>query len=612
VKIVNVEEMRGIEQATDARGHSFPAMMDMAGQAVGEAIRSLVLRDANKSALMLVGPGNNGGDGLVAARYLQEKEVQVTVYIWHRDIKGDHNFQKLKRSGRRRGLSILWADNDTDYAHLREALQTADVVVDALLGTGVSRPIEGKLAEMLKIVKEEIEARRALPPEPESGLGHPLLFPIGEAHSLGLPVGDRCSEEDDDEDWDTEDEIEGDEEEDLADEDGEGDGYDFEDLAEFDEDEDDEWPTPRWPPLPVVAVDCPSGLNSNTGALDPAALPAELTITFAFAKWGQVQYPGAGACGILGVADIGVPADLAEGIQVELLRPADIRRRLPARPADANKGTFGKAMIVAGSQDYTGAAHLSGSAAGRVGAGLVTLAVPASLHAPLAAALPETTWLPLPETDGAHCAAGVALLLGKLEAYEALLVGPGLTRGPGACEFIERLLGPEGLAQGSWRGRLVADADCLNILSTWSDWPARLPAGSILTPHPGEMGRLTGLTAKEINEQRIATARAWASKWGHIVLLKGAHTVVAAPDGRAVVLPFATPALATAGSGDVLAGAIVGMLAQGLAPFEAATCAGYVHGLAGLAAQREVGPAGVIAGDILARLPKALRDVMHG
>jgi NAD(P)H-hydrate epimerase len=622
MKLVNIEEMRRIEQETDATGHSYAAMMERAGQSISQIATALMVRDPGMAVLVLVGPGNNGGDGLVAARYLLEYGHQVTVYVWKRDVKGDENYRQLRR--RRRGVTILWADNDSGWAKLREEVQRTDLVVDALLGTGTTRPIEGKLAELLAVVHEEVQARRApLPAEPPAGFGL-LRFPIMEAYSLGMEVKrpappGRYDEFDEDfEDEFAEDEGDGDEskadlEGDLFDEDERDEDLDEEEWEEEEDwDEEEEPPLPPWPQPPILAVDCPSGLNCDTGALDPAALRAEITVTFALPKWGQVQYPGAGACGLLAVADIGTPPELGDAVKTELIGPAYIRQWLPGRPADAHKGTFGKAMIAGGSLNYTGAAYLSGAAASRAGAGLVTLAIPAPLHAALAAVLPETTWLPLPGPEGTHSAAGVSKLLARMAGYEAFLVGPGLTTSDDAQAFVAALFSPEGLSKETWAGRTVVDADALNILATWPDWPGRLPPGSILTPHPGEMARLLGATAAEVNAARITTALRAAADWGHIVLLKGPHTVIAAPDGRAAVLPFAVPTLATAGSGDVLAGAIVAMLAQGLPAFEAAVCGAYLHGHAGLLLLRTTGPSGAVAGDILVRLPEALRQLFIG
>ena len=617
MKIVNVEQMRHIEQAADAGGHSYAAMMDMAGRSVAETAHELILGMPDLNVLVLVGPGNNGGDGLVAARYLLEAGQNLSIYVWKRKTKGDENFGRLKR--RRRGVSILWSDNDPDYTNLRAEIGRAQLVIDALLGTGVARPIEGPLAELLEVVREEVARVRAGEEDDELADELKIMprFPIAEAQAWGMKpdAGQAAADEDEDwdEDWD-DDEFEAD----MAAfppsvDEAEGPPGAVPSIAwdDLDDDEDLDFDdevttTPRWPVPTVLAVDCPSGLNCDTGAWDAAALPADLTVTFAYPKWGQLEYPGAGACGLLAVAGIGVGPDLAADLKTELVEPQYIQSHLPRRPQDAHKGTFGKAMVVAGSMNYTGAPLLSGAAATRAGAGLVTLAIPAPLHAALAGVLPNATWLLSPGNEGTHTPDAVAPLLAGLAGYDALLVGPGLTTRPPAVAFVERLFGPDGgLPHAEWRGKVVIDADALNILSTLPDWPARLPEGSILTPHPGEMGRLTHLTPAEINGQRIANALRWAAEWGHVVLLKGPHTVIADPDGRAAVLPFANPVLATAGSGDVLSGAILAMLAQGLPAFEAAVCGAYLHGQAGLLILRSGAPAGAVAQDLIARFPEA-------
>lgn len=604
MKIVNVAEMRRIEEAANAGGHSYAAMMELAGSAVAHMADTLMLPDPEQRVLILIGPGNNGGDGLVAASTLLELGHTISLYIWTRESRGDELLRKLKR--RRRGITILWADNDPDWEKLRGAARDADLIVDALLGTGTSRPLEGKLIGLLAVVREEVNARRLAALEEPLPPAEMPRFPLLEAMSLGLPPPPQPPEPDFDdeldelgEDWDeldTEDDEDG-----LEDEDEEWD-------EEWEPDDEEEYTPPMlpWPQPPILAVDCPSGLNCDTGELDPAALRADLTITFAFPKWGHVQYPGAAACGLLAVTPIGLPADAADAIHADLADPELIRRWLPARPPDAHKGTFGKVMIAAGSISYTGAAFLSGQTATLAGAGLVTLAIPAPLHPILAGVLPEVTWLALPDAEGAHTRAGVARLLARLNSYDAFLVGPGLTTEPAAAAFIEALFAADGLPAAAWRSRVVVDADALNILAGLSDWPSRLPPGSILTPHPGELARLTGQTSAEINAARIATAQRCATTWGHTVLLKGAHTVIAGPEGQIAVLPFALPTLATAGSGDVLAGAIVALLAQGVPAFEAAVCGAYLHGQAGLLISRDISVVGT-ARNIAERLPEALR-----
>ena len=359
----------------------------------------------------------------------------------------------------------------------------------------------------------------------------------------------------------------------------------------------------------MVAVDLPSGLNADTGELDSAAVPAALTVTFAYPKLGFFKFPGAGALGELLVADIGMPAGLADELPLEVATPESIRRLLPARPRDGHKGTFGKAMLVAGSSNYTGAPYLSASAAARVGAGLVTLATTQSVQNIVAATLHEPTYLPLPSTQGGIAARAGAIVLAALEGYRGLLIGPGLGQTAGAKGFVRAMLGT-GTARSASPRRLpplIVDADGLNALSELKNWWFHLPAGSILTPHAGEFERLARLTREQLAADREAAARSFAAQWRQHVLLKGAFTLIAAPDGRVTLLPFANPALATAGSGDVLSGIIVGLLAQGLAPHEAAIAGGYVHGLAGEMAQQDIGDAGAVAGDLLPRLPRALR-----
>jgi len=321
------------------------------------------------------------------------------------------------------------------------------------------------------------------------------------------------------------------------------------------------------------------------------------------------------------VADIKIPPHLADDVQVELATPELIRELLPARPLGAHKGTFGKTLVVAGSVNYTGAAYLASAAATRVGTGLVTLALAESIHPILASKLSEVTFLLLPQTLGVLVPDAIKVLGERTQDYDALLLGPGLGREKETVQFVQQLLNVE----PGKRGRigfltseevaggklplplLVIDADGLNALADTPNWWEHLKGTSILTPHPGEMSRLTGLTVTEIEADRLGVARQMAEKWGQVVILKGAYTVIAGPEGRVVINPFANPGLATAGSGDVLAGAIVGFLAQGLAPFDAALVGAYIHGLAGELVRKELGRAGMVAGDLLPVLPKTIK-----
>jgi NAD(P)H-hydrate epimerase len=316
-------------------------------------------------------------------------------------------------------------------------------------------------------------------------------------------------------------------------------------------------------------------------------------------------------------------------VEMELVDAKMARAWLPARPPDSHKGTFGKLVIAAGSVNYPGAAALAGEAAYRVGAGLVSLAVPGGVQLALVAALREATWVILPQEMGSLTEAAADILRLSCRDAEALLVGPGLGKEDVTRHFLQRLLSPP---ESTGRGRmgflpnmseaspeamplppLILDADGLRLLAGLDDWPARLPPGSILTPHPGEMSALTGLDTHTIQANREGIAREKAEEWRQVVVLKGAHTVVAAPDGRGWVMPFATAALAKAGTGDVLAGAIGGLYAQGVPAVGAALLAAYLHGRAGVLAAEGAGTtAGVMAGDVAQLLPAAMAELDRG
>ena len=540
MKIVTVAEMVAMEQATDAAGFSYDQMMAAAGGALAR-----VIQDRAPFAgpiLCLIGPGNNGGDGLVACARLQAAGAPAVPYIWRRK-SGDDPLAVAVREA-------VWAEQDAGYMRLADLVAQAGIIVDALLGTGNTRPIEGSLAELLAAVRAGLDRRRQEQPV--------VVEPA--------------------------------------------------------------WPRGRERALPtLIACDCPSGLNCDTGAIDPLALAADVTVTFALPKVGHFLQPGAFACGALSVADIHIDRGLAPASAPDLLTPAEVARLLPARPASGHKGTFGKALIVAGSTHYPGAAAIASLAAYRAGAGLVHLATSAAVGQLVAGQLPEPIHTVLPADLGSLTAAGVPILAPLLPGHEALLVGPGLGTDPATVELVPALL----LGQSATRHRggilfasdtdaprpalppLVVDADGLNAFGKLAGGPACLPPHSLLTPHPGEMARLTGLSTPEVNANRWQVARRFAAAWNQIVVLKGAFTAIAHPDGRLAISPFADAALATAGSGDVLAGVLVALLAQGVDPWSAACAGVYLHALAGRLAAAALGPA-LLATDIAHHLPQAL------
>lgn len=542
--------------ATVAEIKTIEAAADQAGasfammmDAAGQAVAENVLARAGSPSeqKVVVLCGTGNNGGDGLVAANRLAEAGATVAVYA--LKPlDESDVKVQRL-REKGLLVVDAENDQRWRVLKNLVVGATVLVDAVFGTGARLPLTGKPADMLKQVTRLLSER----------------------------TGD--------------------------------------------------------PPM-RVAIDCPSGLNSDTGALDPVALPADLTVTFVAAKRGQFAFPGADAIGELVVADVGLD-DLKlpelETIKVSLATSDVVRGLMPARPRNAHKGTFGRVLIAAGSVNYTGAAYLSAAAAYRVGAGLVTLAVVPPVFGILAGHLPEATWLMLPHEMGVIAGSAADVLRDNYAKTQALLLGPGLGMERETEEFVRRWVGA-GAAGGQRRGHLgfvatpaasaadeggkpkmppaVVDADGLKLLAKIDGWAQLLPRETVLTPHPGEMAILTGLDKDTIEADRIGTAQKFAAEWGQVVVLKGAFTVVAAPDGRTVLQPFATAALARAGTGDVLAGAIAGLLAQGLAPFEAAVAASFLHGHAGMLAAQALGStASVLASDVVEGLIEALADL---
>jgi hydroxyethylthiazole kinase-like uncharacterized protein yjeF len=540
-KIFTVAEMVAAERAADASGVSYEEMMETAGRRVAEAI--IARTDVSgRNVLVFVGPGNNGGDGLVAGRYLAEAGADVAFYLYKpRDPEKDTNFQMVQAMG----LLIVEAQNDQRYRVLRTRLSITDILVDALLGTGVTRPIEGNLAGLLNEVKSVVTKWRHRTPGVEP------LISIGGLHLADEHSGD---------------------------------------------------PSLPW----LVAVDCPSGLNCDTGALDRLAIPADLTVTFAGPKRGHFRFPGAGACGELVVADINIEDTLPEvaDVPLSLVTSQMAQSLLPERPMEGHKGTFGTVLVAAGSENYWGAPVLSGLGAYRAGAGLVALAVPEVIRATAAGQLPEATYPPISASRTLDTQSAEFLFTDK-HNYQAAVVGPGLGSADSFIEFL--------LTSDQHFPPMLIDADGLNILSRKEGWPNKLPPNTILTPHPGEMARLKGITPADLKAlDRVSLAGQAAREWGHVVLLKGAYSIVASPDGRLAMLPFANPILAVGGSGDVLSGVIGAYLAQGLEPFEAAVLGGYMHGAAAELASEPFGGVGLLSGELADWIPKARRGLMRG
>ena len=524
-KLLSVHEMVSAEKSADAEGHSYREMMEQAGRATAQAMQAR-FDVAKRRVLILVGAGNNGGDGLVVGRYLAEAGADVTFYLTHpRDPEQDEQYALVQKMG----LLIVFQSFDNRYHFLRIRLQITDIIVDALLGTGTNRPIGGELAQLMRQLYSGLLERNG------------MLTNQNESMVVSLT----------------------------------------------------ELPTRLPRRVVVVAVDCPSGLNCDTGEIDPLALSADLTVTFAAPKRGHFIFPAATECGELCVAEIGIAPRHLQSVQTEVATPKQIAHQLPERPADGHKGTFGSLLIAGSSADYWGATILAARAAYRMGCGLVAVAVPRVMRPIVAGQLPEAVLPSLPDQDNLGEDSAEALLP-LLSRYRALLVGPGL--GTHSDRFLHKILSAEQLPP------LVLDADALNWLAKQSLWWERLPPHSILTPHPLEMSRLMQEESMH-SADRIELARHFAERWQQIVVLKGAHTVVALPHGKVTLIPIVASALATAGSGDVLAGMIGSLLAQGSSAENAAVTGAYLHALAGQRWSRRNGNAGLLAHEIADELP---------
>ncbi len=369
---------------------------------------------------------------------------------------------------------------------------------------------------------------------------------------------------------------------------------------------------------PVLAVDIPSGVNGGNGQVEEPAVRATATVTFGAVKIGLVLHPGAEYAGAVYLADIGMPDSWTGDPATCLITDRLVRNLLPPRPDDSHKGAFGHVLVAGGSQGMSGSVAIAGQAALRSGAGLVTVGAPFGLQPVLAAKLTEEMTVGLPETPGHFLLPAAARsILEQAGRYTVVVVGPGMGTGDNPAGFLKELL--EGLnllanKPASEAPALVIDADGLNILAArgqefktvMQNLSDRLRGRVVLTPHPGEMARLMGLSTAEVQRDRLGMARRAASDWRATVILKGSRTVIADPGGQAYINITGNAGMATAGMGDLLAGVVGGLLAQGLGPTEAALAAVFLHGAAGDLAAEEIGPAGIVAGDLLPRLPRVI------
>jgi hydroxyethylthiazole kinase-like uncharacterized protein yjeF len=358
--------------------------------------------------------------------------------------------------------------------------------------------------------------------------------------------------------------------------------------------------------VPTVAVDIASGVNSDTGAIMGAAIKASLTVTFGFAKFGHVSYPGAGNCGELRIVDIGFAPHAIEEIapRGRFLERADLDHLIRPRPENSHKGMYGHPLVIAGSRGKSGAVLLASRAALRTGAGLVTAAVPESVQPIVAAGQAELMTEPIADRDGhfdgAHAPEALKMLL---DGKNALIVGPGIGVSDDTKRLIEWLI-----SDASERNRaMLIDADGLNAFAAIGCEALKRARGPVvLTPHPGEAARLLSVKTTEINDDRVSAARTLAERTGATVLIKGARSVIASPDGDVYVNSTGNPGMSTPGMGDALSGIVGAMLGQHMRPLDALALGVFLHGYAADRVALRIGKIGYIAGDLINELPAAL------
>ena len=515
MKLVTAKEMKALDvQAQNDYAMPGILLMDNAAQAVAEAVHEALTALEGERVVIFCGGGNNGGDGLGAARWLQSYGVSVRAFVVGAAldaVQGDAALELAmftKAGGRVEALST-----EDDWVLAELAASKADVLVDALLGTGFHGELEGDVLRACELLNKSEKY--------------------------------------------------------------------------------------------ILAVDIPTGVNADNGAVCEQAVRADHTVTMALVKTGLLLYPGREYCGDIELADISMPVKLVEDYQSDKYRLTDeiVRELLPLRKANAHKGDAGRVVICAGSPGYTGAAALASDAAVKAGAGLVSLYTPLSSRDVLAIKLTEVMVHGLLERMPGILGGGAASdVASSAEAADVLAIGPGLGTSESTQEAVRTIL-------QKITTPVVIDADALTALAGHTEILAAMQAQKVLTPHPGEMARLTGLEIAEIEADRINVAKKYAAQWQAIVVLKGAPTVIGCPNGTVYVNSTGNSSLATGGSGDVLTGIIAGLAAQEISLQEAAICGVYLHGLAAELTGIDIGLA---AGELAALLPQAREQVLYG
>lgn len=508
MRLVKASEIQEMDRKTiQELGIPGVVLMENAGRGASRAFLEHFLPEPEATVAIVCGRGNNGGDGYVVARYLHNAGLKPVVIILANkgDIRGDAlvNLKVIQAMG----LKIMETPELESWQKVREILNKAQYVVDAILGTGINSPVREFYAKVIE-----------------------------EINTLGKPV---------------------------------------------------------------MAIDIPSGLNADTGAIMGVAVRADLTVTFGFPKVGTFIFPGASFAGRIVRIDISIPEQVSSQVQsfARLTEPHHIMDALLPPKPDIHKGHRGHLLILAGSPGKTGAACLAALGALRAGAGLVTVGVPANLNPIIEAKLTEAMSIPLPETqEGTLSLAVLDMMPELLEGKTALALGPGLTTNPQTAKLVREILTYCPIP-------MVIDADGVNALAGHSQLINGAKAPVVLTPHPGEMARLIDSTSAHVQSDRIGTATSFVQSHPCCLVLKGARTLIVTRDGQLWINPTGNPALASGGSGDVLTGLVGGFLARRISPELSAISGVYIHGLAADFLAQEMGEAGLMAGELLEVIP---------
>jgi hydroxyethylthiazole kinase-like uncharacterized protein yjeF len=514
LKLVTADEMKEIDgSAIHDYGMPSLVLMENAGLRVIEFLDYLLKDHLHmKRVAIFVGKGNNGGDGLVVARHLLNKGVDVKVFLLGReeDLKGDalvHYMVLIQMQAK-----IYTILNEKDLKRVQIGLTYTDLIIDAIYGTGFKDNMTALMQEIVNIINKSDKA--------------------------------------------------------------------------------------------IISIDIPSGVDASNGMVSSTAIRADYTITLGLVKIGLCLESATPYVGELWLGDISLPnALIIKDSQKNMITSKLAGNLLPERSPNGHKGTFGHALVIGGSEGLSGSVVLAGEAALHTGCGLVTLGIPKNLNQIIEMKTTEIMSKPLPETD-AHTISAEALeiLAEPLQKVDALIIGPGISRNPITMQFVENVL-------RETEKPIVLDADGLNVLVGNNDLLSQIKTPMVLTPHPGEMAKIMGITIEQVQENRVELAKHFATMWKKVVVLKGAKTIVALPDGSIYLNLTGNSGMGTGGSGDVLSGIIGSLIAQGLNVAEASILGVYIHGASGDIAKEELGERTMLASDLIRYTGKLLQKL---